>query len=73
MRIATGREDNERGRVRIDKPLTVAELAKLLSLKDTEVILRLYDNGIPPTVNQILEVALARETARELGFDVIES
>jgi translation initiation factor IF-2 len=50
--------------------LTVQELAEKLSTSDTEVIKRLFIKGYMRTVNQLVELELARDLATELGLEI---
>lgn len=51
-------------------PVTVKELAQLLSVQETEVIRFLFLKGIMRTVNQTLEVDLTIQVAAELGCTI---
>lgn len=60
-----------RKRINIAHELTVKELAVLLDLNDTEVIKHLYDKmKIMRTINQIVEIDIAKQLAVDMGFDV---
>jgi translation initiation factor IF-2 len=61
------------GPVRIDQPLTVGELSKLLMRRETEIIKHLFMKGVMVTVNQTLEAAYGRTIAKELGAEVDET
>jgi len=60
-------------RVQFDKCLTVKELASKMSLSETTIIKVLFHLGVPRTVNQIVELPLARQTAHVLGYEIIET
>ena len=51
--------------------LTVQELAHKLLLPETEVVKNLFSKGIAKTVNQTIDLELAIETAKSLGYEVI--
>ena len=51
--------------------LTVKELAERLSLSETEVVKSLFAKGIIRTVNQTVELRVAIECAKSLGYEVI--
>jgi hypothetical protein len=58
-------------RVNINRDLTVKELAKVLAVRETVVIKHLFYNmELMRTVNQIVELGVARQVAEELGFEV---
>jgi translation initiation factor IF-2 len=51
--------------------LTVTELANKMSVSETEIIKRLFMKGIMRTVNQLVELELARELAAEMEYEVL--
>jgi translation initiation factor IF-2 len=51
--------------------LTVSELAELMGVPDTEVIKRLFMKGFMRTVNQLVELELAKELAVEMEYEVL--
>ena len=51
--------------------LTVQELAHKLFLPETEVVKNLFSRGVIRTVNQTLELEVAIDCAKSLGFEVI--
>lgn len=55
----------------ITSPLAVQELSSKLFLPDTEVIKQLFAKGIIRTVNQTIEVDVAIDLAKSLGYEVI--
>jgi translation initiation factor IF-2 len=59
-------------KVSINDTLTVAELASKLMVSETEIIRTLFMKGVMVTINQSLEVATAKQVARELGYEVEE-
>jgi plasmid maintenance system antidote protein VapI len=51
--------------------LTVKELAQLLGITEVQVIEPLFENRkIMRTVNQIVEIQIARQLATDLGYKV---
>lgn len=50
--------------------LTVQELASLLQVPETEIVKRLFFQGIAATITQTLDLATARMVAEELGVQV---
>lgn len=50
--------------------LTIKELAEKMNIPDTEVIKRLFMKGTMRTVNQLVEVEVARELATEMEYEV---
>ena len=58
--------------VDINNDLTVAELAKTLNLRETEIIKHLFMKGMMVTVNQNVEVGFARTIAVEMGYEVTD-
>ncbi len=57
--------------ITLTQNLTVKELAEKMSVADTEVIKRLFMKGTMRTVNQLVEVELARELAAEMEYEVL--
>lgn len=57
--------------VTITSPLTVQELASKLLMPEIEVVKQLFTRGIMRTVNQMLELDLAIDLAKSLGYEVI--
>ncbi len=56
--------------VTIQGNLTVQELASLLQVPETEIVKRLFFQGIAATITQTLDLATARMVADELGVQV---
>lgn len=50
--------------------LTVKELAEKMAVSETEVIKRLFMKGYMRTVNQMVELELARDLALEMGYEL---
>lgn len=57
--------------ITLTQNLTVKELAEKMNVADTEVIKRLFMKGTMRTVNQLVEVELARELATEMEYEVL--
>lgn len=57
-------------RITIPGNLTVQELASLLQVPDTEIVKRLFFQGLAATITQTLDLATARMVAEELGVQV---
>ncbi|UZQ53404.1 translation initiation factor IF-2 [Trichothermofontia sichuanensis B231] len=57
-------------RITLSGNLTVQELASLLKVPDTEIVKRLFFQGLAATITQTLDVATARMVAEELGVQV---
>ena len=53
--------------------LTVKDLAEKMQCSETEIIKRLFTRGIPRTVNQVVELDLARELAHEMEYEVLSA
>lgn len=70
--IASSMADGDSKEVIIARSLTVKELANKLGVPDTIVIKTLFMTGIMRTVHQLVELDYAKDTARKLGFTVIE-
>jgi len=70
-RIGSNNPDENSKFIRIDDMMSPSQLASTLGLKETEVIKRLFMEGVPRTVNQPVEVEWARKLATELGFRVM--
>ncbi|WP_448564527.1 translation initiation factor IF-2 [Trichothermofontia sp.] len=56
--------------VAISGNLTVQELASLLQVPETEIVKRLFFQGIAATITQTLDLATARMVAEEMGVQV---
>jgi translation initiation factor IF-2 len=56
--------------VAITSPMTVQALAEKMGQPETEVIKRLFMKGIMRTVNQMVELDLAKELAIEMGYEL---
>ena len=50
--------------------LTVKELSEKMMVSETEIIKRLFMKGIMRTVNQLVELEVARDVAAEMGYEV---
>jgi hypothetical protein len=57
-----------RRRVCIEQQMTVKQLAAKLQIKESVVIKCLFEHGFMRTVNQIVELSLARQCALDLGY-----
>ena len=55
----------------IPRALSVKELADRLLLPETEVVKNLFAKGIIKTVNQTIELEVAIECAKSLGYEVV--
>lgn len=55
----------------ITTALTVKQLSDKLSLPETEIVKSLFSKGIMKTVNQTVEMEIAVECAKSLGYEVI--
>nr|YP_001293557.1 translation initiation factor 2 [Rhodomonas salina]A6MVX8.1 RecName: Full=Translation initiation factor IF-2, chloroplastic [Rhodomonas salina]ABO70809.1 translation initiation factor 2 [Rhodomonas salina] len=51
-------------------PLSVQELAVLLTVSETEIIRSLFLKGIGVTINQILDVSTAKTVGEDLGINI---
>ncbi len=50
--------------------LTVKELSERMATSETEIIKRLFIKGFMRTVNQLVELELARDLAQEMGYEI---
>ena len=57
--------------VTLTRNLTVQELAEAMKLPVTEIIKHLFTKGIMRTVNQLVELELAKEMATELEYEIL--
>ena len=57
-------------RIKVGETINVAELAKRMGIKATEVVARLMKAGMMVTVNQTLDIEDAVLVAQEFGFEV---
>lgn len=58
------------GPVRIPDSLTVSELADVLGVGATSIIMKLMEAGVMAAINQSIEYDVAASVAEKLGFDV---
>lgn len=56
--------------IALTQAITVKELAEKMQVGESEVIKRLMMKGFMRTINQIVELELARELAVEMGYDL---
>lgn len=56
--------------IAIVTPMTVQALAEKMAQPETEIIKRLFMKGIMRTVNQMVELDLAKELAVEMGYEL---
>jgi translation initiation factor IF-2 len=56
----------------LKQDLTVKELAEKMAVSDTEVIKRLFVKGFMRTVNQLVELEMAKDLAREMEYEVLD-
>lgn len=57
-------------RIRIDEAITVANLAKHIGVKATEIIKKLLLLGLPANINQAIDYDAAALVAAEFGYEV---
>lgn len=57
--------------VTITAALTLKELAEKLQMHETEVVKALFEKGVIRTVNQTLELEVAVDCAKTLGYEVL--
>ncbi|SMC20396.1 bacterial translation initiation factor 2 (bIF-2) [Desulfacinum hydrothermale DSM 13146] len=57
-------------RIRIDEAITVANLAKQMGVKATEIIKKLLLLGLPANINQAIDFDAAALVASEFGYEV---
>lgn len=57
--------------ITLTNSLTVKELSEKMNVSETEVIKRLFMKGTMRTVNQLVELELARELAAEMEYEVL--
>ncbi len=58
--------------ITLTNSLTVQELAEKMSVSETEIIKRLFMKGIMRTVNQLVELEVAKELATEMEYELVE-
>lgn len=56
--------------IAITNSITVKELAEKMQVTETDIIKRLMVKGFMRTINQVVEVELARELATEMGYEL---
>nr|UAD85193.1 translation initiation factor 2 [Crassiphycus crassissimus] len=64
------RTDNENKSVIIDSPLSIEELSIKLQIPPEEIITGLFLQGIPVTVNKIVDISIATQVAQKYNFTV---
>lgn len=55
------------------KPLTIQELAIRLQIHEAEIIRSLFLNGISVTVNQVIDIAMAKQVAESYNFNILDT
>jgi hypothetical protein len=72
-RIGAGTPGDSGGpkRVHLDGPLTVKELAQKMHINETKIVQHLFKLREPRTVNQIVELDLAQQTALAMGYELV--
>ncbi len=60
----------EKRRIKIHESITVAELAKRMGIKATEIIRKLIDLGVMATINQVLDYDTASLVASDYSYEV---
>lgn len=65
-------KEEKPAQVVIDQALTVKEFAQKLRISDVEIIKRLFVKGHMRTVNQVVELEVAREFATDWGYELID-
>lgn len=60
-------------KITIDREITVKDFAAKLNLGLNEIIKKLIEKGIMATLNQTLEVELARSLVVEMGYELVRS
>lgn len=56
----------------INIPLSIKELAEKLQLTDAEIITYLFLKGISVTINDVIDINLAKDVAKSYNFNVID-
>lgn len=56
--------------IALTSSITVKELAEKMSVSETEIIKRLMMKGFMRTINQLVELELARELAVDMGYEL---
>ena len=56
--------------IALTSSITVKELAEKMQVTETDIIKRLMVKGFMRTINQMVELELARELATEMGYDL---
>jgi translation initiation factor IF-2 len=56
----------------LNQALSVKDLADKMAVSETEIIKRLFMKGFMRTVNQLVELELARDVAIEMEYEVLE-
>nr|YP_010873180.1 Translation initiation factor 2 [Nemalion vermiculare]WGV34307.1 Translation initiation factor 2 [Nemalion vermiculare] len=62
--------DSKIEKVTLTNPLSIQELSNLLSIPAPEIIKSLFLQGIPVTINQVVDIAVAQSVATTYGIDV---
>nr|QCI08651.1 Translation initiation factor 2 [Sphondylothamnion multifidum] len=57
----------------IDSPLTIQQLAYKLSIPEAEIITYLFLQGIAVTINQVVDIPMAKSIATHYGVNFIEN
>nr|YP_009296966.1 translation initiation factor 2 [Ceramium japonicum]AOM66309.1 translation initiation factor 2 [Ceramium japonicum] len=57
----------------INSPLTIQDLSNKLNIPEAEIITYLFLQGIPVTINQIIDISIAKDVALKYNFFVQEN
>nr|QCI04167.1 Translation initiation factor 2 [Anotrichium furcellatum] len=60
-------------KVLINNPLSIQDLSKKIHIPETEIITYLFLAGMPVTINQVIDIAIAKDIAEHYKFTVIDS
>nr|YP_009257539.1 translation initiation factor IF-2 [Coeloseira compressa]ANH09622.1 translation initiation factor IF-2 [Coeloseira compressa] len=57
----------------LDKPLTIKELAIKLQIHEAEIIRSLFLDGISVTLNQVIDISMAKQVAKNYNFNILNT
>lgn len=69
--VDTPKVETERGNVTIPQVVPVRKLAEVLSKSPIEVVSKLFQNGVPATINESVDFDTAAIIADDFGFDAV--
>nr|YP_009332926.1 translation initiation factor IF-2 [Membranoptera tenuis]AKL79182.1 translation initiation factor IF-2 [Membranoptera tenuis] len=64
--------NNENNDIVLASPLSIEELSSKLNIPEAEIITYLFLKGISVTINDVLDISIAKDVARSYNFNIID-